>query len=52
MRRAHAAGWPCAWTVDDPAEVVRLARLGVDGVITNVPAVAVAALRDAGLRPG
>ena len=34
----HAAGGHLyAWTVDDPAQIVRLEALGVDGVITNDP---------------
>jgi glycerophosphoryl diester phosphodiesterase len=36
-----------AWTVDGEAEVARLARLGVAAVITNRPAVALAAARRA-----
>jgi len=32
------------WTVDDPDQIRSLAALGVDGVVTNVPDVAVAAL--------
>jgi glycerophosphoryl diester phosphodiesterase len=32
------------WTVDDPARIVELARLGVDGIVTNVPDVALRAL--------
>ncbi|WP_428264201.1 glycerophosphodiester phosphodiesterase [Haliangium sp.] len=32
------------WTVDDPDEIVRLSQLGVDGIITNRPAAARAAL--------
>jgi glycerophosphoryl diester phosphodiesterase len=38
VERAHRAGaavW--AWTVDDPAELVRLEAAGVDAVITNDP---------------
>lgn len=33
------------WTVDDPERMVELARLGVAGIITNVPDVAAQALR-------
>ena len=41
---AGAHGLPVrAWTVDEPSEVERLTRIGVDGVITNVPDVAAAA---------
>lgn len=32
------------WTVDDPGQIRQLAAWGVDGIVTNVPAVAVAAL--------
>ncbi len=33
------------WTVDDPERMVELAKMGVAGIITNVPDVAVQALR-------
>lgn len=33
------------WTVDDPDRMRELASWGVDGIVTNVPAVAVATLR-------
>jgi glycerophosphoryl diester phosphodiesterase len=33
------------WTVDDPARIEELAAMGVDGIVTNVPAVAAAVLR-------
>ncbi len=36
-----------AWTVDDPAEIVRLARLGVHAMICNDPAATLAVLRTA-----
>ncbi len=45
MAWARRRGWRVyTWTVDDPAEAQRLARLGVDGIITNKPAVIRAAL--------
>lgn len=41
----HTAGLPVnAWTVDDRAELERLAGLGVDGIFANDPAHAVAVL--------
>lgn len=45
VRRAHTAGLEVnVWTVDDPDRIRELARLGVDGIITNTPETAVAAL--------
>ncbi len=41
VERAHGAGVEVhSWTVDDPARMVALAAMGVDGIITNVPDVA------------
>lgn len=41
----HTAGLPInTWTVDDDAELIRLAGLGVDGVFANDPAHAIAVL--------
>lgn len=47
---AHRGRTVWAWTVDDPDEAVRLARLGVVAVTTNDPATVGAALGRAGLR--
>ena len=45
IKRARTLGLELrAWTVNDPDEVCRLAHLGVDGLITDVPDVALAAL--------
>jgi glycerophosphoryl diester phosphodiesterase len=50
--RCHRAGvLLTAWTVDDPDRIVALAGLGVDGIVTNVPDVALAALAAAGYGP-
>jgi glycerophosphoryl diester phosphodiesterase len=39
--RCHDAGLKVnAWTVDDPDWMARLAEMGVDGIVTNVPDVA------------
>ena len=41
----HAAGIEVnVWTVDDPARMVGLVALGVDGICTNVPDVALRVL--------
>jgi glycerophosphoryl diester phosphodiesterase len=41
---AHDGGLKVnVWTVDDPADARHLARLGVDGIVTNVPDVILAA---------
>jgi len=38
VQAAYKAGLlVIVWTVDDPTEMVRLARAGVDGIITNMP---------------
>jgi glycerophosphoryl diester phosphodiesterase len=45
VSRAHAAGLAVnTWTCDEPDRIRWLADLGVDGVVTNVPDVALAAL--------
>lgn len=46
VEAAHGAGLELnTWTVDDVDRLRELARLGVDGIVTNVPDVAVATLR-------
>jgi glycerophosphoryl diester phosphodiesterase len=46
VTRAHDLGLAVhTWTVDDPDRIRELAAFGVDAVITNVPDVAIAALR-------
>ncbi len=44
---AHRSGLKVnVWTVDEPDQIATLARAGVDAIITNVPDVAVATLRE------
>lgn len=46
IRRAHAARAPLiAWTANTPALVARLAALGVDAIVTDDPAMAIATLK-------
>lgn len=45
VERAHAAGIEVlCWTVDEPADVAEMVRMGVDGIFTDDPARARAAL--------
>lgn len=47
VERAHDAGVAVhTWTVDDPDRIRWLADIGVDAVITNVPDVAIEALKE------
>ena len=42
---AHRLGVPVlVWTVNDPAEMIRFAELGVDGIVTDDPQIAMATL--------
>ena len=46
VRQVHARGMRLLpWTVNDPAEMVRMRELGADGVITDYPDVALEALQ-------
>ena len=46
IRFAHANNKPLfAWTVNDPATVRRLAALGIDGIVSDDPGMALATLR-------
>lgn len=46
VRRGHGAGLSViSWTVNTPAELARARELGLDGVVTDVPALARAARR-------
>jgi len=47
IEAAHKAGLRLnAWTVDDPTDIMTLARNGFDAIISNVPDVALATLRE------
>lgn len=48
---AHACGVEVhVWTVNDAAEMTRLLDLGVDGIMTDVPALGARVLRERGMR--
>ena len=49
VERCHSAGMALyAWTSNEPARIVELADLGVDGVITDVPDIALSSLGRSG----
>jgi glycerophosphoryl diester phosphodiesterase len=52
VKRAHDAGLAVnTWTCDDPDRIRWLAEVGVDGIVTNAPDVALTALGRNGSRP-
>jgi glycerophosphoryl diester phosphodiesterase len=49
LRMAHESGFPVfVWTVNDPADMLHLKRIGVDGIITDRPDVLLQILEAAG----
>ena len=47
VRAIHGAGGRViCWTENDPSAMRRLTEMGVDGICTDVPDVAIATLRD------
>lgn len=49
IRAAHEAGMPVIpWTVNDPAQIARLVRLGVDGLVSDFPERVVSAISQRG----
>ena len=51
VRMSHAASLEVnVWPVDDPERMLELAEFGVDGIVTNDPALAIATLSEAGWR--
>jgi glycerophosphoryl diester phosphodiesterase len=45
VRQAHARGAAVvAWTVDEPSDLARVERAGVDAVVTNNPSIFVSTL--------
>ena len=53
LQRARSAGLLVVpWTVNNPGDIARLARWGVDGIITDDPLVARAVLQASAFAPG